>query len=136
MIQSASANGHSVGALAVLRRVAPGRVRLSVEGLRRNPHRAADAEAALARIPGVRAVSASALTGNALVVYDPIAVAEDRLLAEASLLVAGLNGAVAGANGHRTHLERTAALGGPEWHALATADVMQRLGVDEARGLS
>ena len=61
---------------------APGRVRLSVGGLLRRPAREAALEAALGRIDGVEQVRASALTGNALVVFDPAVWSTDDLVAE------------------------------------------------------
>ena len=85
------------GQLSVLRRPAPGRLRLAVSGLRRRPDREAAVEAALVRLAGVRIVSASALTGNALVLFDPSALTEDALLTEGTrLLAASLNGHSAG----------------------------------------
>ncbi|MBI4496923.1 MAG: heavy-metal-associated domain-containing protein [Chloroflexi bacterium] len=50
------------------------RVRLAVPGLRGHAERAADVEAALARLDGVARAQASALTGRVLVVYDPAVV--------------------------------------------------------------
>jgi hypothetical protein len=49
----------------------PGRARLQVAGLRGDPARAAAMGASLRGLPGVRRVDISALTGNALIHYDP-----------------------------------------------------------------
>ena len=57
---------------------APGRVRLSVGGLLRKASREAAIETALGRLPNVRQVRASSLTGNVLLVFDPEAWADGR----------------------------------------------------------
>src|SRR5262249_46082183 len=59
----------------------PGRARLAVCGLQRNPRRAQVVEDALRDRAGVRAVEASARTGNVLVVFDPSRCALDDLVA-------------------------------------------------------
>lgn len=48
----------------------PGRVRLAVPGLRDHPTNLPPLLAHLRSLPGIRSATASALTGNALVVYD------------------------------------------------------------------
>jgi hypothetical protein len=63
-----------------IRHALRGRLRIHVPGLT-EPHRQA-IEGRLARLPGVRSVRASALTGNVLVQFDPTTTAEDVLLAE------------------------------------------------------
>jgi len=52
----------------------PGRLRLRIAKLRRDPAAAARAGAALGATPGVRAVSVNARTGSLLVHYDVAAV--------------------------------------------------------------
>jgi Ca2+-transporting ATPase len=64
---------------------APGRVRLSVGGLLRQPAREAAFETALGRLPDVRQVRASSQTGNVLVVFDPDAWTTDDLVTAAAL---------------------------------------------------
>src|ERR1044071_7597840 len=64
---------------------APGRVRLSVGGLLRHPAREAAFETALGRLPNVRQVRASSLTGNVLIVFDPDAWTTDDLVTAAAL---------------------------------------------------
>jgi len=49
----------------------PGRVRLAVPGLRDSPTIIPPLLAHLQSLPGIRSATASALTGNALIVYDP-----------------------------------------------------------------
>jgi hypothetical protein len=49
----------------------PDRARLAVAGLRGNPPRAQETARRLRGLSGVLSVSVSALTGNALVHYDP-----------------------------------------------------------------
>jgi hypothetical protein len=49
----------------------PDRARLAVAGVRGDPARAQEAERRLRELAGVLSVSVSALTGNALVHYDP-----------------------------------------------------------------
>ena len=61
---------HAMTASAVLSQM-PGRARLKVLGLQGNYPRARLLARRLEQLPGVRAVSVSALTGNALVEYDP-----------------------------------------------------------------
>src|SRR2546423_14663214 len=70
----------------------PGRARLAVSGLQRNPRRAQVLEAALADRAGVRAVEASARTGNVLVVFDPSRCALDDLVASVAEALGGTPG--------------------------------------------
>lgn len=78
--------------IGVLRRPAPGRVRLSVAGLRRRKDRETRIQEALARLAGIRLASASALTGNVLVLFDPLRITEETLLVEGARAVeAALN---------------------------------------------
>ncbi len=60
---------HAGGSTTVVSEM-PGRVRLRVEGLRGNSALAAGLRERLLRLPGVRGVDASAVTGTALVQYD------------------------------------------------------------------
>lgn len=49
----------------------PGRLRLALHGLKRQPRRARRVERAIAGLPGVTAASASPCTGRVLIQYDP-----------------------------------------------------------------
>ena len=95
--------------IAIRAAPAPVRVRLSVGGLARRPAREAAVEAAFGRIPGVSQVRASALTGNALVVFDPAAISAEELLASAASALnltarieSGQNGLAGSQNGYLT----------------------------------
>ena len=66
-----------------------GRARYSVPGLRRSPSLKAHLEAELSRDRGIRLVSASPLTGNVLVLYDPDRTAAEIAHALESLLPTG-----------------------------------------------
>ena len=57
----------------------PGRVRLHVPRMQGDPGRAAAVAARLRRVPGIRRASAQALTGTALVEYDPEATSLARI---------------------------------------------------------
>jgi P-type Ca2+ transporter type 2C len=128
--------------LSVLRRPAPGRIRLVVGGLHRQPARAAEVESALQTLFGVRLVSANPLTGHALVLYDANALDEATLLAEGSRRLAdvvGTHSATIGIGarstpepGPDTHDHSTR----PTWHEREATDVQRALGVDPERGLS
>src|SRR3954469_13838352 len=67
----------------------PGRARLAVSGLQRNPRRAQVVEDALRDRAGVRAVEASARTGNVLVVFDPSRCTLDDLVASVAAALGG-----------------------------------------------
>ena len=125
--------------LRVLRRPALGRVRLNVAGLHRHPERAADVEAALTALFGVRLASASHLTGNALVIYDPNETDEPAILDAGARRLAEVLSANVAAPAPRANVrqnDQTVASAEPRWHAREAADVARILGVDVARGLS
>src|SRR3954464_8966079 len=67
----------------------PGRARLAVSGLQRNPRRAQVVEDALCDRAGVRAVEASARTGNVLVVFAPNRCVLDDLVASVAAALGG-----------------------------------------------
>jgi Ca2+-transporting ATPase len=122
----------------------PGRARLAVPGLRRRPERAGPLERRLLRVTGVRQARASAWTGNALVEYDPAlctlqeiesaCLDLDRSLGDARLDRPGPVAAPAPAGQEQPTL--SAAAPAVPWHALDVAEVVARLGVDPARGLT
>ena len=145
--------------LYVRRRPAPGRLRLAVRGLHRQPRLEAKVASALAVLAGVKAATASALTGNALVLFDPAELSETALLAAGARALGPLldgHGAEEGpvivpappfaaerGNG-QPRARQTArrqdnlielAPSGPVWHAMDAAEVARRLDVDLARGL-
>ncbi len=78
----------------------PGRVRLSVAGLFRNPQRKLEMEQAVGRITGVSRVSANPLTGSVLVFYDPSVLELSGLVASVEVMLSGPNGHSHGPNGH------------------------------------
>jgi Ca2+-transporting ATPase len=122
----------------------PGRARLAVPGLRRRPERAGPLERRLLRVTGVRQARASAWTGNVLVEYDPAlctlqeiesaCLDLDRSLGDARLDRPGPVAAPAPAGQEQPTL--SAAAPAVPWHALDVAEVVARLGVDPARGLT
>ena len=57
--------------LSVRSAAVPGRLRLAVGGLQREPECQAEVLSRLGALPGVRSVSASSLTGNVLLQFDP-----------------------------------------------------------------
>ena len=63
----------ATGWTSTVRSHTPGRVRLHVPRIQGDAGRAAAVAARLRRVPGVRSASAQALTGTALVEYDPAA---------------------------------------------------------------
>jgi P-type Ca2+ transporter type 2C len=68
------------GTLRARARVLPGRIRAEVTGLRGDPAFARRLERLFARRRGVSAVSASPVTGRALVLFDPRAIDENTVL--------------------------------------------------------
>jgi Ca2+-transporting ATPase len=136
-----------------IRSATPGRLRVAVQGLARQPEREATVVDALASVAGVRLVTASALTGGALVHYDPDGSTPESLLAALQRAVQDALQAAEPAvpalpraeraNGHRPAVARRAgptlldaAAEEPAWHALAADAVLDRLGVRPTRGLS
>ncbi|HEY7066720.1 MAG TPA: hypothetical protein VII06_34950 [Chloroflexota bacterium] len=73
---------HTVRTATVISEM-PGRVRLQISGLRGDGQRAAALQARLEKLPGVSRAEASALTGRALVQYDPARTTLPRILAAA-----------------------------------------------------
>ncbi len=99
----------------------PGRIRMRVGGLRGAPEIKALLEQEVAVHPAVRQISASTLTGNALVLFDP-GLPLDTILDRA-----------------RAVLRREIASDESEvqtWHRMEVADVFATLGSEPNRGLS
>src|SRR5579883_2295892 len=122
----------------------PGRVRLAVYGLRRQPAREPIVVAALAAMPGVRQATASAVTGTVLVEYAPADRALPALLGEMEARLRARLGAPAatGEAPAAPTAQGPAALASPSeaptpaWHALSAAAVERLLAVDPTRGLT
>ena len=140
----------------------PGRVRLSVFGLFRNPERGPEVEREVAKIEGVVGASANPLTGNALVLFNPS-------ILNLANLVAAVETALRGRNGHaktgaakaagerqrdkglfpRAQLNGTSPRRVPRaampalelhqsddiWHSTGAADVIKMLSADPRYGL-
>jgi hypothetical protein len=53
-----------------LAHASPGRIRLKVEDIKNNPHRASDIEVKLRTVSGLQSVHANPLTGSLLLTYD------------------------------------------------------------------
>ena len=102
-----------------------GRARLHVQGVRGRPVYAARLEERIARAQGVRRASASATTGNVLVLFDTAAI-DLR-----SLIAAVARDASDARNGHGQPLTRVESV----WHTLAASAVARHLGADREVGL-
>lgn len=140
----------------------PGRLRLGVAGLFRNPRRKPEIEDSLARLGHVSTVSANPLTGNVFLLYDPAQWAVSSLVKSAARVLDTRNGhseaaapfppvrlgpALPGQNGSEGSTphtpgspaappgERGAGEAGPRWHALAAAEVARGLRADPQLGL-
>lgn len=53
-----------------LAHASPGRIRLKVEDVKNDPHKATDIEAKLRTVPGIRSAEANPLTGSLLLTYE------------------------------------------------------------------
>jgi Ca2+-transporting ATPase len=135
----------------VVRRPAlPGRVRLTIPGLRRAPERERPLETRLGQIPGVQMVRANAWTGNVLVLFDAdvcsvedlVAVSRDFADAPAPEARAwyrtGRKKTREREIGVAVEVEEADAAGARAvpWHALDLPATTARLDVDVERGLS
>jgi P-type Ca2+ transporter type 2C len=103
----------------------PGRARLKVAGLRGSLALKDRLERGCSAAPGVRSVTASGLTGNVLVEFDPT-MCLDRIVDHLARLLRG--DTVASDNGP---IDR-----GPAWHAISAKRVSSRLKVSPDKGLS
>src|SRR5215510_5243803 len=119
---SASRRLPSVGIVFVAVR---GRARLHVEGIRRRPLRATRLEARLAGVHGVRQASASATTGNVLVLYDA------GKLDLRSLIEAVTSHAAEARHGAPAAATRVDSV----WHTLSAAAIARQLGANPDTGL-
>ncbi len=109
----------------------PGRLRVAVAGLRRNPDRRRAVEEAFSRLEGVRSVSASPLTGNALVTFDPSRWDAPLLLDTAAGILGEIRTTSRSAEGMRP-----ASNGGePKWYALPASEVVALLRANPEDGL-
>src|SRR6478672_6431133 len=85
----AASGSEHVHAVRLKSSAGPGRVRVAVDGLRRQPAAEREVAAKLLLLPGIRAVEPSALTGNVLIIFDPLRWTAQTLL-EASGQALGL----------------------------------------------
>ncbi|HZO29551.1 MAG TPA: HAD-IC family P-type ATPase [Chloroflexota bacterium] len=114
----------------------PGRARIAVAGLRSRK----DVEASVARvvgaIDGVVEASASALTGNVLVRFDPARWTADRLAATCADALADLDRLASHVRTDvKQRLNGTAAVPGQDWHHQPAETVIDELQVDPDAGL-
>ena len=105
----------------------PGRVRLRVAGLHRSPDLQAALECGLATLPGVTSVTASPLTGNLLVQFDPALASLGGVLDRTAALVCG---------GIPPTPPNDTSPGLPDWHARNAAETAAALGTSATAGLS
>jgi P-type Ca2+ transporter type 2C len=147
-------------AVEAIHAVVPGRLRLSVSGLLRNPDLKRPVEETLCGLPATHGVSANPNTGNALILYDPahwqlpdLLEAADRALKERREYAArhnnGSRSRAAGtgtattnasptdaATSHPVPPPRSADNASPLWHSTPNSEVARLLGADPASGLS
>jgi len=135
------------GAALTVRSATPGRLRLTVPALHHRPSREAPVAAAVAALPGVRAATASALTGTVLVRYEPGRWSVEALreaIGRALAAAAAPGGNGAGDGGPRAAppsapgpgaMAPVADAAAVAWHALSASEVADALDVDPTRGL-
>ncbi len=99
----------------------PGRVRLRVAGLYRNPAQKERIERRIARQPGIRAVSANILTGTVLIRCDPTTSVEE-VEAQLVRILVGVDEL------DQAQVQRP-------WHTLSVAEVAQILDTSPDQGL-
>jgi Ca2+-transporting ATPase len=131
------------GAVTPLFVAVPGRARLRVTGLRRQPLAGYHLEDRLSGHEAIRKVHASPLTGNLLVLFEPAGLSIDDLIREvarhwnaAPRALRGGNGL--GGNGGRDSvaLDLAPSADHPPWHSLARDPTIVRVGGAADRGLS
>ena len=130
----------------------PGRLRLSVVPLHRNPELKQEVETAVAGISGVHSVSANPITGNVLILYSAEAHSHAGLTDQVARLLDARadrpNGTAAGPSSNGGHRRprapgdaasaATAVQPAPTasvWYAMPAAEVARRLNVDPEDGL-
>lgn len=99
----------------------PGRVRLRIAGLYRNPVQKERIERHVARQPGIRAVSANILTGTVLIRYDP-KIGIEEVQARLVRVFTAVDGLAQTPEQH-------------PWHTLPVADVAQILDTSPDQGI-
>ena len=99
----------------------PGRVRLRIAGLYRNPTQKERIEQHIVRQPGIRAVSANILTGTVLIQCDP-AISVEEVQARVVRILAGVD------EPGQAQVQR-------HWHTLSVAEVAQILDTSPGQGL-
>ena len=127
-------------AVAIRAAPLPGRVRLTIPGLRRQPERERPIEERLTRIAGVQLARANAWTGNVLVLFDPDLCSVEQLMAACAEVgeppaPAARRWPRPGGAPARPQVEQ-AAEPAVNWHALDAPEVARRLKVDPERGLA
>ncbi len=131
-------------ALSIRNSAVPGRLRLTVADLKRNPSRQKAVQTVLSQLAGVHSVSASTLTGNALILFDPAQWEPLNLVDTAQHLLAEK------ANADKVPLSlspeprtqnppQSSAVSPqsstPPWHSLPAREVAQQLDADPEGGL-
>jgi P-type Ca2+ transporter type 2C len=113
-----------------------GRARLHVQGLRRQPTLAFQLREHLAGDDRIHEVRASAVTGNVLVLFDPVGLDVGEVRRRVARATATYR-PVRGAQASERHLARAAGpTSGPAWHAREAAEVIRALNDTPALGLS
>jgi Ca2+-transporting ATPase len=108
----------------------PGRLRLRIAGLRGKPDRAARLAAALAALPEIVAAEPRPTTGSLILRFEAH-LTQDRIIAAVRHALDATSGGQAPANGVAARASDV-----PDWHGLALADVLARLGSDVDQGLT
>ena len=99
----------------------PGRVRLRIAGLYRNPAQKERIERRIVRQPGIRAVSANVLTGTVLIQCDPM-IGVEEVQARVVRILAGVD------EPGQAQVQRP-------WHTMSVAEVAQILDTSPGQGL-
>ncbi|MBV8575383.1 MAG: hypothetical protein JOZ58_10160, partial [Acetobacteraceae bacterium] len=112
----------------ILHACVPGRARLHIAGLRRTPGLKETLEGGLPQLPGVRAASASTLTGNVLIHFDPAL--------PLRRVVAGIAAVQRGEIPSRNRSDSGTGSDHSDWHRRTTAETATAFGTSETVGLT
>jgi len=121
----------------------PGRLRLAVPEIQGRPKRAAALAAALLALPGTHRVEARSVTGSVILTSDPSVSVNHMRAAVARALAGDLTPPAGARDGRAAQSGKTAGVsdrsprkGGVAWHALDKDEVLARVGVSRASGLT
>ena len=121
---------------AIISASVPGRARLHVPALRRQPALALQLQERLRRDDRIRHVGASAITGNVLVLFDRSRLDLREVRRQLELEAATYRPVRAFEARVESHSRRQPTAESPAWHMREAADVIRALNEDPASGLS